>query len=239
MEALSMDLATVMSQLEQFADESTKQIYLRHGAREPLFGVKIGDLKTLVKKIKNNHVLSLKLFDTGVSDAMYLAGLIADENTISADTLRDWAKKAYWYMLSEYAVAGVAADSPHGVMLAREWIESPEERIASAGWATWSGLLSLKPDQLDNTEIAALLNRVRDRMHTAPDRVRYTMNGFIISTGTYMPSLRDQALQTAREIGLVSVDMGGTACKVPSAVQYIEKIMQSSRPVKTRKTARC
>jgi hypothetical protein len=49
------------------------------------------------------------LFDTGNSDAMYLAGLIAFEKQITEENLRDWAEKAYWYYISEYAVAWIAA----------------------------------------------------------------------------------------------------------------------------------
>ena len=37
------------------------------------------DLKKYQKRIKKDYQLSLDLYDSGVSDAMYLAGLIADE----------------------------------------------------------------------------------------------------------------------------------------------------------------
>jgi len=103
-----MQLNEIMQQLEQYGNETTKRIFMNHGAKEPLFGVKVGDLKKIVKKVKTNHELSLQLFDTGNSDAMYLAGLIADEKQITKDDLQKWVKKAYWYMLSEYTVAGVA-----------------------------------------------------------------------------------------------------------------------------------
>ena len=78
---------------------------------EPFYGVKVGDLKILVKKIKTDHNLALELYQTGNSDAMYLAGLIADENLVTRKVLQDWAKKAYWYMLSEYTVPWLAAES--------------------------------------------------------------------------------------------------------------------------------
>ena len=85
----------VMSQLEAMGTEQTKKTFTRHGAKEPFFGVKVGDLKKLQKKIKKNHALSLELWQTGNTDAMYLAGLIADETQISADHLRGWVKDAY------------------------------------------------------------------------------------------------------------------------------------------------
>jgi len=50
-------------------------------------------------------------------------------------------------MLSEYIVAGVAAESSYGLELAHEWIKSYKENIASAGWATYSRLLAIKKDE--------------------------------------------------------------------------------------------
>ena len=107
-----MTLQEVMQELESYANKGTKRVYKNHGAREPLFGVKVGDMKKILKKTKENHELALQLYTTGNSDAMYLAGLMADPNQATKDQLNAWVKKAYWYFLSEYAVAGLAAESP-------------------------------------------------------------------------------------------------------------------------------
>jgi len=47
-----MTLHEVMRELEAMGNEQTKKIFLRHGAKEPFFGVKVGDLKKIVKKSK-------------------------------------------------------------------------------------------------------------------------------------------------------------------------------------------
>jgi hypothetical protein len=47
------------------------------------------------------------------------------------------------------------------------------------------------------------------------------------------------ALQTAAKIGPVTVDMGGTACKVPSAAEYIQKVQKRGAIGKKRKTVKC
>lgn len=73
-----MNIEQIMKDLEKMGTPSVKKIFINHGAQEPLFGVKIADLKKIQKKLKNN-VLSLELYKTGNADAMYLAGLIADE----------------------------------------------------------------------------------------------------------------------------------------------------------------
>lgn len=230
----------VLAELATLGSEQTKKVLMRHGAREPFFGVKVEDLKKLQKRLKTDHALARQLYDTGNSDAMYLAGLIADPARATKAELRRWVKKAYWQMLSDYTVPWVAAESPHGAALAREWVDSPHELIASAGWATWAGLVAITPDEeLDLDEIKGLLERVEEGIHAAPNRARYTMNGFVIAVGTYVVSLGEAAKGAAQRIGAVTVDMGETSCKVPLASEYIAKVEAAGKQGKKRKTAFC
>lgn len=230
----------VLAKLASYGSEQTKKTFLRHGAREPFFGVKIEDLKKIQKRVKKDHALALALYDTGNSDAMYLAALIADPAVMKKSDLQKWVKKAYWSMLSEYTVPWVAAESPHGFAVAREWIDSPKEGIASAGWSTFSGLMALTPnEEIDLDEIKGLLERIEADIHTAANRVRYTMNGFVIAVGCYVTALASAAKATAKAVGSVQVDMGGTSCKVPAALDYIEKVEKAGKQGKKRKTVMC
>ncbi len=220
--------------------KTPKKYLVKHGAREPFFGVKVEDLKKIQKKVKSDYQLSLELYNTGNSDAMYLAGLIADPSKMSRDDLNDWVKKAYWSMISEFTVAWVASESPFGTELALQWIDSDEENIASSGWATLASIMSLKNDEeIDKKLISNLLKRVSDTIHTEKNRVRYSMNNFVICTGGYSKNLSDTAMQVAENIGKVSVEMGGTACKVPLATEYIKKMHDRGNLNKRKKTARC
>jgi 3-methyladenine DNA glycosylase AlkD len=109
-------LAQVMQLLAENQSPSTKKVLMNHGAREPFYGVKVGDMKTIMKslKIKKDHPLALALYDTGNSDAMYFAGLIADEKQVTKAELQHWVKGAYWYMIFEFTVPWLAAESPWG-----------------------------------------------------------------------------------------------------------------------------
>jgi len=156
---------------------------------------------------------------------MYLAALIADEKQMSKKDLQKWVKMAKWYYLTEYAVAWISAESEFGEELALEWIKSPEEGIASAGWSTLSNWIAMKPDEeLDIEFYNSLMDKVKSEIHQAKNRVRYTMNVFVISVGCYIESLTEKAIKTAEIIGRVNVYMGETSCKVPEAVTYIEKV---------------
>jgi len=235
-----MQVAEVMEALEGFGSEQTRRIYTNHGVTLPIFGVKVADMKTILKKTKKDQTLAEELFQTGNGDAMYLAALMADEKTISADLLDAWAQQSTWYMVSEYGVAGVAAESPHGWELGLKWIESDQENVATAGWATLGGLVAVKKDaDLDVPALQALLDRVRATIHQSSNRTRYTMNGFVIAVGSYVEALFDHAQEVAAAIGKVSVNMGNTACKVPLATEYLAKIEKMGRVGKKRKMVRC
>jgi 3-methyladenine DNA glycosylase AlkD len=205
-----------------------------------MFGVKVADLKLIARQIKGNQSLALELFATGNSDAMYLAGMVADGSQMTRQQLESWAKGASWHMISDYPVAWVATESPHARQLAMKWIKSKRETIATSGWCTYSGIVAVTPDeQLDLDEIRGLLDQVVERIDATPDRVRYTMNGFVISVGTYVKPLLSKAKAIARKLGPVSVNMGDTACKVPLASDYIAKVESMGRVGKKRKTIRC
>ena len=235
-----MTLEMILRELAEYGNEQTKKVLMRHGAREPFFGVKVADLKKIVKKLKKNHELSLQLYATGNSDAMYLAGLIADEKKITKEQLRDWVKGAYWYMISDYTVPWVAAESPHGFDLGMEWIRSEEEFVQSAGWSTLASLAALKPDDdIDLEAYRQLLKEVGETVHQALNRTRYSMNGFVIAVGSYLQALHKDATLIAEKIGKVEVEMGGTSCKVPFAPDYIQKVADKGRIGHKRKQARC
>ena len=73
----------ILDELKPLGSESYKKILMRHGIREPVYGVKIEHLKKIQKRVKKDYQLALDLYDTGVYDAMYLAGLIADERRMT------------------------------------------------------------------------------------------------------------------------------------------------------------
>jgi hypothetical protein len=171
-----MNAKQVMRDLKAMGTVQTRKIYKNHGAPDNFFGVKVGDMKKIVKKVKKDQVLAEELFATGNADAQYLAGLIADPQTVTKKVLRSWA---------------------------------------------------------------SLLTHVKQNIHKSHNRVRYKMNGFVISVGCYVTSLSEQARKVAEAIGKVEVDVGNTSCKVPSAPEYIDKVVKMGRLGKKRKSARC
>jgi 3-methyladenine DNA glycosylase AlkD len=237
-----LGVASILADLEKKGTEKTRKIYARHGmATDNMFGVSVADLKVIAKKIKGQQALACELYKTGNLDAMYLAGMVADGSQMTKQELNAWAEgAANLQMIAEYTVPWVTVENSHAHDLAIQWIKSKKEGVASSGWCTYAGLVATKPDEaLDLAEIEGLLSTVVKGISRAQNRVRYTMNGFVIAVGTYVKPLLKQAKASARQIGPVSVDMGGTACTVRLATEQIEKIEAAGRVGQKRKTIRC
>jgi hypothetical protein len=222
-----MTAPEILEEIKPKGSESYKRVIFNHGVTEPCFGVKVSDLQKIVKRVKQDYQLALDLYDTGIYDAMYLAGLIADDARMTRP-------------LATTAVAWVAAGSAHGWELAREWIDSKTPLIAVAGWATLGSLVSIKDDaQLELAELKRLLQRVQKTIHQSPNEIRREMNGFVIALGCYVKPLSEAAIAAGEKIGQVTVDVGNTSCQVPFAPDYIRKVQARGAIGKKRKTAKC
>ena len=207
-------LDVLMKEMEALGSEQTKKTYICHGGREPIFGIKAGDLNKLVKqhKIKNNHELALDLYATSNYDAMYLAGLIADASKITKDTIILWLSQAYCWMLAEYTVGSVASETPYAMELVRELVQTENELYVSTGYSILSFYVAFAPDgALNKGELRSFLNKIEQDIHDSPNRARYQMNGAVWAIGTSVPDLYDETYAAGVRIGKVNVDMVTTA----------------------------
>lgn len=235
-----MKLKDVMAALKAKGSAQIKNILMRHGAPASLLGVRIGDMKPIAGRIKGDQALAMQLYATGIGDAQYLAGMVADGRKMTAKELQTWADNASWDAISGFIISWVASEHPDGFKLGVKWTRSRKEHVMRAGWTTLGAIATTVPDdQLPVAEYGRLLDRAAKEIGQAPDGAKYAMNGFVISVGTYMAPLAAKAMAAARKIGKVEIDMGDTACKVPLAEEYIVKCRRGAPVAPKRKTVRC
>jgi 3-methyladenine DNA glycosylase AlkD len=233
---------SILAELKKKGSAQTQKTYARHGmSPERTFGTSVADIKTIAKSIKGQQQLACELYATGKMEAMYLAALVANGAKMTEKQLDQWAEGASdLRMVAEYNVPWVTVENPRARELALKWMKSKKELVASAGWSTYAGIVSMTADdKLDLKEIEKLLTTVAKEIKTAPNRVRFTMNNFVICVACYVEPLSRQAKTAARQIGNVSVDVGDTDCQIPLATAYIEKVESRGRLGQKKKTIRC
>ncbi|WP_010268317.1 DNA alkylation repair protein [Paenibacillus senegalensis] len=235
-----MEFAMVMQELEALGKERIKKTYLSNGAHEPLFGVATGAMKPIAKKIKINQPLAEELYATGNYDAMYFAGIIADPKAMNESDYDRWMDGAYFYMLSDYVVAVTLSESDIAQDVADKWIASGNELRMSGGWCCYCWLLGNRQDhEFSETRISNMLDIVKSSIHESPERTKSAMNNFLYTVGvSYLP-LHDEAVQTAKEVGIVEVKRDKKKSSFLNAYESIQKEVDRGRIGFKRKYVRC
>ena len=216
-----MNAQDVVRQLRKDAKESAAKIYRRHGVKDEVLGVRYAAMGKLVKSLPTDHDLACELWATGIHEARVVATKIADPARLTRAEADRWLADAQDYVLVD-AVSALAARASDAGAWAERWMLSPREWTSAAGWNVVS-LLAMN-GALDPKAGEKLLGIIRKRIHDAPNRTRYAMNGALISIGGSMPGLTDVAIEAAEAIGTVDVDHGQTGCKTPVAADYIRKM---------------
>lgn len=216
-----MKLQIALQELEAAGKPQYRQIYARHGAREPMYGVLFSALTAMQKRIKKDHALALELWDTGNYDARNLASLIADPAAFTPEQANAWIADSYNYGLAGQ-VAGLVLQTPYALEKAQAWIETDAEYTERAGWLILAGLA--ERSDLPDAIFEPYLDLIASAIHTRKNRVRDAMNTALINFGL-RPSLHERALAAAAHIGKVEVDHGKTGCITPDAAAYIHKTL--------------
>jgi 3-methyladenine DNA glycosylase AlkD len=218
-----MNLQQTLDTLKSAGKEQTRKTYRRHGAGEDCYGVSTPDLKSLQKKIRQDHALARELWASGNYEARILATVVADPKKLDGAALDAWASGLGNYPEMGY-LAGLAAKSPAAREVMERWRESGNEWIAAAGWIVLSHFAA--EGGLSEAEAEVALARIERDIHGSQNRVRHQMNGALISIGGSNPALQKKALAAAGRIGKVEVDHGDTDCKTPDAASYIRKMAE-------------
>lgn len=218
-----MDCQTVMNELESLGTAQNRKVYARHGVDENMFGVSYADLYKLQKRIKIDHELAVKLWESGNHDARVLATLIADPVKMPDKLVESWMKEVNNYVLMEM-LTKFLAKTPLAQKKAEKWRKAKVEWVSSAGWALLAQL-ALSDKSLPDDYFEPLLDQIEETIHSRMNRVRYEMNGALIAIGMRNDKLEKRALDVASSIGKVEVDHGQTGCKTPDAAEYIRKAL--------------
>ncbi len=215
-----MDAHEVMTELESLGSEQTRKTWCRHGAAEPMFGVKFGDMAKLQKKIRVDHALAKQLWKTGNHDARLLACQVADPAKVTEAELKTWAREVKDSSTAD-ALASFASQTPLAARTRDAWLADP--KLQRAGWSL-VGHCARNGAPLDERTALAYVKRLEAEIHEAENWTRRTMMYTLIGLGGQSATLRKAAEAAARAIGPVAFDAGNTACEFPQPLPYIAKI---------------
>ena len=217
-----MTLNETLKQLKALGNEKVRAHNTKYGAGDNHFGVKLGDIRVLAKKIKTNHELAMSLWETGNVDAQLLATLLVKPKNLSAEEMDRMARSVTFVHVADWLIAYVVRQHPDKEALRRDWMAADDRWAARAGWDLTAERVAKSPDGLD---LPALLARIESEMASADPEVQWTMNSTLAEIGIHFPKLRKRALAIGETLGIYRDFPVSKGCTSPFAPIWINAMV--------------
>ncbi|MCW4469857.1 DNA alkylation repair protein [Flavobacterium sp. MFBS3-15] len=217
-----MRVPEILTHLESLRNESTFTHNAKYGAVKQ-FGVKLGDIRPIAKKIKVNHELAFELWDTGYVEARLLATLIVNPKKLSAEEVSRMAHTMDFVHEADWFNSYVLKDFPDKEQFREQWMDSDNKWAARSGWSLMAGRVAREPEGID---IDATLSRIEKEMPTAPPEVQWTMNTTLANIGINHPGFRQRALEIGEKLGIYRDYPVSKGCTSPFAPIWINEMVK-------------
>ena len=217
-----MTTSEALKQLKALGKEKVRAQNAKVGAGTNQFGVSLGEIRVVAKKIRTDHELALSLWETGNSDAQFLATLLIQPKKLSVEEMDRMVRSITFVRVADWLLAYVVRQHPDKEALRREWLAADDRWAARAGWDLTAERVGKSPDGLDFT---ALLDRIEAEMPDADPEVQWTMNNTLAGIGIHFPKHRKRAIAIGEKLGIYRDYPVSKGCTSPFAPIWIDAMV--------------
>jgi 3-methyladenine DNA glycosylase AlkD len=213
-----MTVKEALKELKALGNAKVRAQNAKSGAGDNQFGVSLGDIRVLAKKIRTNHELALSLWDTGNVDAQFLATLLIQPKKLSAQAMDRMVRSISFVRVADWLIAYVVRQHPDKEALRQNWMAADDRWAARAGWDLTAERVGKSPDGLD---VPALLDRIEAEMADSKPEVQWTMNNTLATIGIHFPKHRKRAIAIGEKLGIYRDYPVSKGCTSPFAPIWI------------------
>ncbi|HQR06440.1 MAG TPA: DNA alkylation repair protein [Gemmatales bacterium] len=213
----------ILAQLKSKGDAKVRTLNVRNGAGDKQFGVKLGDIRGIAKKIKPNHELGMALWDTRNLEAQLITTLLIKAKDLSAAEMEAMVESVTVVQVFEWLHSYVTKDHPDKESLRQKWMTTNHPMAARAGWRLTAGRVAKNPEGIDEV---ALLNRIETEMAHADPLVQWTMNMCLAEIGIHFQEHRERAIAIGEKLGIYRDYPCSPGCTSPFAPIWINEMVK-------------
>lgn len=218
-----MSVQTILQELESLGNPTMCKHHIKQGASGILFGVKMGDLRKIAKRIGVDHDRSVELWNTGIMDARLLAILTADPNRMTNSDLKEWVRTGSIDQVADWLQSYLVKLHPDKENLRKSWMNETDPWLLRSAWALTAGRIATSPEDIN---IDALLDRIDKELYDAHPAVQWTMNTALAYVGIHHPDYRQRAISIAEHWGVYRDYPVSKGCTSPFAPIWITEMVR-------------
>lgn len=222
-----MTIKEVLAALKSKGNEARRKHNARVGPdgtapASDQYGVPLGDIRALAKKIKSDGALAAALWETGNLEAQLLAVLILKPRELTEKDVDRMARSTACAQVADWFNSYVVAQHPEKEALREKWMKSKERWTARAGWHLTASLVTKGGGK--ELDLDELLGRIEKEMPKAKPEVKWTMNNTLMAIGVKHARWRERAVEIGAKIGLYADWPMSKGCIIPYAPVAIEAL---------------
>lgn len=163
------------------------------------FGVPIPLIRNLAKKIKKNHGLALKLWETEIHEARLLASMIAEPEKVTKSQMNKWVKDFYSWDICDQVCMNLFRETKFAYEKAVEWTDNKHEFIKRAGFVLMA-TLAVHSKELNDNNFIKLFPLIQKGSLDERNFVKKAVNWAIRQIGKRNHVLNKKAIKLSEEI---------------------------------------
>ena len=198
----AMDRNEVLAWLEKRGTRRTIDGMARYGiVAERAFGVPMGTLLSLRKRLGKDHALATALWQSGWYEARLLAALVGDPARVTRRQMNAWAAGFENWADCDTVCFHLFDRTPFAWEKARLWSASPREFVRRAGFALMA-CLALHDKGAPDKRFLAFLPLIEKGARDERNFVKKGVNWALRAIGRRNVALHAAALAVARRLAL-------------------------------------
>jgi 3-methyladenine DNA glycosylase AlkD len=164
-----------------------------------VYGVSVGDLRDLAKKLGKSHELALALWKTDVYEARMLAAFVDERERVTPAQMDRWARVFDNWAICDHCCFHLFDKTPHAWAKIEEWTRRDEEFVKRAGFALIASVALHDKKAPDEPFIAAL--KMIERASTDERNfVKKGVNWALRGIGRRNPTLKAASVALAKKL---------------------------------------
>ena len=195
-----MDTNEVLTWLERRGTRRNVLGMARYGIKaRRVFGVSMGTMLSLRKRIGTDHALAVAMWATGWYEARLLAALVGDPKRLTRRQMNAWASSFENWADCDTVCFHLFDRSPFAWEKARQWAASPREFVKRGGFALMASLAlhdKAAPDKNFLPLLPLIAKGARDERNFVKKGVSWALR----SIGRRNRALNAASLKVARRL---------------------------------------
>jgi 3-methyladenine DNA glycosylase AlkD len=197
-----MDKDEVLSWLEKRGSQRNVEGMTRYGIEaKRAFGVSMGMLLSLRKRLGKDHDLALALWESGWYEARLLASLVDDPDQVTRRQMNSWAAGFENWADCDTVCFKLFDRTPFALEKARQWSTSPREFVKRGAFALMA-CLALHDKAAPDTQFLTFLPLIEKGARDDRNFVKKGVNWALRAIGRRNLALNAAALATAKRLAL-------------------------------------